>query len=274
MAKTPLTDSAATESMSTAKTNDAVIKTKGEFIQRSAGESVVDERLMELFKTYGFATGPQWAYHANAFAKRQALSRLLYFDELYRKIVEVAGVICEFGVQYGAGMSTLINLRGIYEPYNHSRHIYGFDTFAGFATIDEHDKGFSAKGDYKVFDNWEANLRELLDIHEANAPLAHIRKSHLVRGDASETFPKWLEANPHAVVAMAIFDMDVYKPTRDVLEAIRPRLTKGSILVFDELNCPHFPGETTAVAEIFGLNGLALRRHPHQPYCAWARYGD
>jgi hypothetical protein len=44
--------------------------------------------------------------------------------------------------------------------------------------------------------------------------------------------------------------------------------------VFDELNCPHFPGETLAVLEVLGLNNLALRRHPHQPYCAWAVYGE
>jgi UDP-galactopyranose mutase len=84
----------------------------------------------------------------------------------------------------------------------------------------------------------------------------------------------WLEKNPHAIVSMAIFDMDVYKPTKDVLEKIIPRLTKGSLLVFDELNCQHFPGETTAVQEVLGLNNLTLQRHPHQSYCAWAVYGE
>jgi hypothetical protein len=68
--------------------------------------------------------------------------------------------------------------------------------------------------------------------------------------------------------------MDLYKPTRDVLETILPRLTRGSVLVFDELNCPRFPGETTALAEVLGLDNLRLRRDPHQPYCAWAIWGD
>src|SRR5260370_26319576 len=93
--------------LATAAANNAVIKTQGEFIQRSASESELDDRLKRLAQAK-FETGPQWAYHANAFVKRQALSRLLYMDELYRKIVPVAGVICEFGVQYGAGMATLI----------------------------------------------------------------------------------------------------------------------------------------------------------------------
>jgi hypothetical protein len=262
------------KSLATADVNTAVIKTSGEFIQRSASESEADERLRVLAQTKAYGTGPQWAYHANAFVKRQALSRLLYMDELYRKIVPVAGVICEFGVQYGAGMATLINLRGIHEPYNHTRHIYGFDTFDGFAGVDAKDGPLTRAGDYRIAEGYEETLRELLDLHESNAPLAHIRKWHLVKGDVSQTLPVWLQQNQHVVVSMAIFDMDVYKPTRDALTLIKPRLTRGSVLVFDELNCPHFPGETLAVLEVLGLNNLALRRHPHQPYCAWAVYGE
>ncbi|MDP4835628.1 MAG: hypothetical protein NWS01_00560 [Burkholderiales bacterium] len=100
------------------------------------------------------------------------------------------------------------------------------------------------------------------------------KKYELIKGDASQMIDIWLEKNPHAIVSMAIFDMDVYKPTKEVLEKIIPRLTKGSLLVFDELNCQHFPGETIAVQEVLGLHNLTLKRHPHQSYCAWAIYGD
>ena len=57
--------------------------------------------------------------------------------------------------------------------------------------------------------------------------------------------------------------MDGYKPTRDVLEMIIPRLVKSSILVFDEINCLQSPGETLAVQEILGLNNLRLQRYPY-----------
>ena len=259
---------------STAANNTAVLKTNGEYIQRSGAESDTDAKLRELFQENGFSTGPQWAYHANAYLKRQALSRLLYLDELYRSIVHIPGVICEFGVQYGATTASLINLRGIYEPYNHSRHIYGFDTFEGFPTIDAKDGTYSEEGDYAVPQDYEQKLTNLLALHEENAPLSHIRRFHLIKGDASLTVPEWIAANPHVIVSMAILDMDVYKPTIDALQAIKPRLVKGSIIVFDEMNCPHFPGETIAAMEAFGLNNLALRRHPHQPYCSWVRIGD
>ena len=129
-------------------------------------------------------------------------------------------------------------------------------------------------GDYATSRDYEILLHELLELHESFSPLPHIRKFELVKGDVSKTFPVWLEQNPHAVVSLAIFDMDIYKPTRDVLELIVPRLTKGSVLVFDEINCAPFPGETVAVQEILGLNNIALRRLPYQPWGAWAIFGE
>ena len=73
---------------------------------------------------------------------------------------------------------------------------------------------------------------------------------------------------------MVIFDMDIYQPTKDALESILPRLTKGSILVFDELNCRQFPGETQALQDVLSLNKLKLQHDAHQPNCAWAVWGD
>jgi hypothetical protein len=182
-------------------------------------------------------------------------------------------VICEFGVHWGATLATLCNLRGIYEPYNHSRTIVGFDTFSGFVGVNEADGGFSADGDYSTSIGYEDELAEILSLHESFAPIPQIEKFELVKGDVVATLPQWLEDNPHAIIAMAIFDMDIFQPTRAALELIRPRLVKGSMLVFDELNCKHFPGETQAVMDVFGLNTMKLERFPHQPYCAFAEFG-
>ena len=117
-------------------------------------------------------------------------------------------------------------------------------------------------------------LDEILTIHESHSPLSHIKKFSLIKGDASVTINPWLKENPHAVISMAIFDMDLYKPTKDVLEAILPRLVKGSLLIFDELNSETYPGETQAVNEVLGLNNLRLRHNPNQPVCAWAVFGE
>lgn len=245
-----------------------------EWSQRASLEDKQGAELLRIAKVLLPELGPNWNSHNLVTLKRQSLSRILYHDFLYRKIIEVPGVICEFGVQWGATLAQLVNLRGIYEPYNHSRKIYGFDTFEGFPSLDEKDGGFSEVGDYSTSDGYKDTLEEILSIHESFSPVPHIKKFELIKGDASATIDLWLEANPHAIISMALFDMDIYKPTRDVLERIIPRLTKGSVLAFDELNCGHFPGETAAVNEVLGLNNLSIRRHPHQTYCAWAVFGE
>lgn len=249
-------------------------KAGNEWVEQSQGERDRDAELRQVASSVLSEFGPNWNAHNLVTLKRQSLSRILYHDFLYQKIVNVPGVICEFGVQWGATLAQLINLRGIHEPFNHSRKVYGFDTFEGFPEVSDEDGGFSERGDYATSVEYESTLEKILLIHESFSPLAHIKKFELIKGDASQTIGPWLEMNPHAVISLALFDMDVYKPTRDVLEKILPRLTKGSVLVFDELNSKHFPGETTAVNEVLGLNNIALRRHPHQPYCAWAVYGE
>jgi hypothetical protein len=252
----------------------SLTKIAGEFTQQSSSEQSLHNDLFQIAKDLLPQYGHQWNIHNLVTLKRQSLSRILYYNFLYQKIIEVPGVICEFGVQWGATLAQLINLRGMYEPFNHSRKIFGFDTFEGFSTIDQKDGGFSNVGDYATKNGYENTLESILTLHESFSPISHIKKFELVKGDASLTITNWLEQNPHAIVSMAIFDMDVYKPTRDVLEKIIPRLTRGSILVFDELNCQHFPGETTAVNEVLGLNNISLKRYPHQPYCAWAVFGE
>lgn len=117
-------------------------------------------------------------------------------------------------------------------------------------------------------------LEQLLALHEAAAPMSLIKKHALNKGDESETHPTRAEENPHAIVAMGIFDVDLYTPTRDIFSKIEPFLTKGSILVFDELNFANFQGETIDLPEPLGTSGLRLRRTPMQPFCSWAVWGD
>ena len=70
-------------------------------------------------------------------------------------------------------------------------------------------------------------------------------------------------------MALAYFDFDIYTPTRACLEAILPHLTKGSVLAFDELNTPEFPGETLAVREVLGLSRHAIRRDRNNPLTSY-----
>ncbi|MNW45223.1 hypothetical protein D3C74_224820 [compost metagenome] len=203
------------------------------------------------------------------YLRRQNLSRILYMDELYRKIVDVHGVIMEFGVRWGQNLALFESLRGIYEPYNYNRKIIGFDTFQGFVGVEPEDGGKVSVGDYSVSDKYEEKLSELLDFHESESPISHIKKYELVKGDASETIQTYLTKHPETIISLAYFDFDLYKPTRDCLQAIMEHTTKGSIIAFDELNSSAFPGETIAFKEVLGLNKYAIKRSPLNPLCSY-----
>jgi len=218
--------------------------------------------------------GKGWNKHIMVTQDVTAVARLLYLSQIYEQIINVPGVVCEFGVQWGATLCQLINLRAVYEPFNHSRIVYGFDTFNGFPSVHQKDGRRWKKGDLATIKNYEVRLDKILSLIEKVSPMAHIKKFRLVKGDVIETIDTWLETNPHAIIALAVFDMDLYEPTKEVLIKIKNRLTKGSIIAFDELNCQAFPGETVAVAEALGLNTLRLRRSPLHPFGAWAVFGD
>lgn len=215
-----------------------------------------------------------WNKHNLLTLNVTVLSRVLYLNELYQNILDTPGVICEFGVQWGATLAQLINLRSIYEPFNHSRTICGFDTFAGFPSVNDKDGGHFGHGDMATQDDHEVELERILRLIESFPPLPHIKKFELIKGDASESIDRWLDDNPHAIISLAIFDMDLYAPTKTVLEKILPRLVRGSVLAFDEVNCKQIPGETRALNEVIGLNNLRLRRSRFHPFGAWAVFGD
>ena len=199
------------------------------------------------------------------YMNRQSLSRLIFMNELYQKIINVHGVIIEFGVRWGQNLALLTNFRGIYEPYNYNRKIIGFDTFEGFPKVHDKDGALVKVGDYSVTDKYEEYLDTILFYHESESPISHKKKFELIKGDATKTLEEYLEKHPETIIAFAYFDFDIYLPTKRCLELVKKRLTKGSIVAFDELNYENFPGETIALREVFGLDKYAIKRSPLNP---------
>lgn len=193
------------------------------------------------------------------------LARILFMDHLYRQIVDVQGVVMEFGTRWGQNLALFAALRGIYEPFNRHRTLVGFDTFSGFPAIERADGSSSLmrEGNLATTEGYVDYLKEIMALQEGLNPLNHLQKFQLRVGDATKELPRYLDEAPHTIVALAYLDFDLYEPTRQCLEMIRPRLTKGSVVGFDELNDPDSPGETVALMETFGLNAVRLKRFPH-----------
>jgi hypothetical protein len=201
------------------------------------------------------------------YMRSSVLAKLLYVNELYEKIVNVPGVVFEFGVWWGQNLALFESLRAIHEPYNHTRKVVGFDTFAGYPAIGPEDGSSEVAriGTYGVTREYDRYLAEVLDYHQRENVTGHIKKYEIVKGDVSETIGRYLADHPETVIALAYFDLQLYEPTKACLKAIRPHLAHGSVVALDELNCAEFPGETLALRETWGLDRYRMTRSRFLP---------
>lgn len=207
------------------------------------------------------------------YASRQSIAKFLTKYELFKKILHVNGSIIECGVLHGAGTLAWAKLSSILEPINHTRKIVGFDTFQGFTNVNENDYSKGESSHFKeggLRGSTYDNVKAAIEVYNLNRPLKHIPKIELVSGDICETADLFLKENPHLVISLLYLDVDLYEPTRKALEAFYPRMCKGGIVVFDELNAKIFPGETIAVAEYFGLNNIRIERFYFDSYVSYA----
>ncbi len=252
-----------------------IINTGGSMVMSGSTtqERDIRSKFLKLFQQCPIPSD-QLLSNPGLFIKRQDMSRIIMMHELYKKIINLHGIICEFGVQWGNNLALFESFRGMYEPYNYNRKIVGFDTFTGFPTVDKKDgkSKIIQKSAYSTTKNYDKYLEKILSYHEQESPVSHIKKFELVKGDAKTTIKQYLKKNPETVIAFAYFDFDIYQPTKACLKAILPHLTKGAVIGFDELNFHDFPGESLAFNEILGINNFRIYRNQNNPLASYIIY--
>jgi hypothetical protein len=210
-----------------------------------------------------------------AFAKYTPMADINKFlarYHIFQNILHVQGDIIECGVYKGAGLMSWAVFSSILEPLNHHRKVRGFDTFTGFGQIHRKDRGglleIAQKGGLAT--NAYDDLTEAIRKYDLFRVLGHIPKVYLHPGDATKSIPAFLKKNRHLVVALLYLDFDVYAPTKCAIGQLLPRMPKGAVIAFDELNQIHWPGETLAVLESVGIRNLRIQRLPFQPSVSFA----
>ena len=242
------------------KTNtDTGLRTKAEIEEAMTNKDcfnrnpAVFEKKMENFPKY---------------VRRQNMTRFLSLYEIFKRIINIKGSIIECGVNEGFGILAWSKLSAILEPSNLTRRIYGFDTFEGFPNINEKDRSPTSTninvGD--MFADSYDEINELSRAHDSTRFLGHIPKVDLIKGDPAETIPAFLEENPHILVSLLFLDFDLYEPTRTALECFLPRMCKGAVVAFDELDNPLWPGETQALLDVMNAADSRIERLYFDPY--------
>lgn len=202
------------------------------------------------------------------FLSSKNLGRIFFMHHIYQLQLDIHGTIMEFGTRWGQNLALFAAMRGIYEPFNRMRKIVGFDTFTGFPELSEkHDNllpNIMRKGGLACTENYEEYLDKVMQYHEADNPMSHVKRYDIMKGKAPDTLYQYLNDNKETIVSLAFFDFDIYEPTVQCLKILVDdnRLVKGSVIAFDEL-CDHdSPGETDALREVFDLQYVKLKRLP------------
>jgi hypothetical protein len=189
---------------------------------------------------------------------RRLVTLLLTRIKMFEKIVNVQGSIVECGVHRGNSLMTFYHLSNIFEPSAFNRKIIGFDTFEGFPSTSQRDPSGIPIGGMK--DTNFDHLSEWISLQDKNRAIGHIPKVELVKGDACETIPEYINLNPHLIVSLLYLDFDLYQPTLTALKHLLPLVPKGGLVGFDEINQRKWAGETVALKEAIGLQNIKLKR--------------
>ena len=205
---------------------------------------------------FGFETDRAWDYengfHLTSHVTR--LAKILGQFDVYRRISHLPGEIVEAGVFKGSSLIRLATFREVTEsPW--SRRIIGFDAFGAFPSQ-------VAAADAAYVQRFEQVSGTGIPVAELERALAlkGFDNVELVPGDIMQTVPAYAAAHPELRVALLHIDLDVYEPSRVVLEALWERVVRGGIAMFDDYGTVE--GETRAVEEFFAGKDVTIEKPP------------
>ena len=167
------------------------------------------------------------------------LSGLIYHYEVYKKILNIPGEVMEFGVFKGISLIKFLTFREILEN-SRSRKIYGFDVFGKYPRS-------NLSTDKKFIKAWEHEAGDGINKDELEDILVKKKFSNfeLVKGNVLNTLPRFLKKKKELKISLLHLDMDIYEPTKFVLNLLFDRVVKGGIILIDD-----YPTEYGAVKAI------------------------
>ena len=207
------------------------------------------------------------------YVPRQSITRFLTRHEIFKHVLDVQGSVVEVGVLGGGSLLSWAHLSSIFEYLNYQRRIIGFDVFGDDISPSEKDETGSSLDQYRQgnmgLDSYN-DIQEAVEVFDMNRFLSSEPKVELIKGLAEDSIPKYLAKNPETVVSLLYLDVNLYEPTRAAIEHFFPRMPKGAVIVFDELNDRGLPGETLALIDTIGIRNLAIKRFSHDTKISYA----
>ena len=84
----------------------------------------------------------------------------------------------------------------------------------------------------------------------------------LIKGNACETIPRYVEENRGMRISILHLDFDTYEPTLIALQSFWPLVVRGGIVLCDEYGIRGW-GESEALDEFFKDKEIKIQKVPH-----------
>lgn len=199
------------------------------------------------------------------YADRRSIAKFIAHYEIYKSVQNVPGNIVELGVFRGDSLIRFGQLSEIFNTYDRSMEVIGFDNFSGFPSFHEKD-GKRDESEFKVVGGWSSSdyredLYNIIDAFDHDRFVPQKPRIKLVEGDILETVPQYCLDNPGTKIRLLHLDADLYEPTKVALEYFWDSLSVGGVLLLDEYGFDLYPGEAAAVDEFFRERGVNPKVH-------------
>jgi hypothetical protein len=219
---------------------------------------MIPEDLMKedmMMKAIGLDLEPNKSFfYENAFyltSKTDRMAKFLAHYEFFKMTEHLAGDIVECGVFKGASLARFIKFRNIFSP---GKKVVGFDTFGEFPES-EFEKDVSYRENFIKSAGSKSVPRE--GLMKLLKGIGCSDDVELIEGDVCDTIPAYISKNPDFSISLLNVDVDIYKPTKAVLDLFYDRVVNGGIVVLDDYK--GFPGATSAIDEFCKARGIEVR---------------
>ncbi len=165
----------------------------------------------------------------------KVLGKLVARTLLAEETSRIPGDIVECGVYKGSGILTWLKLKQILFP-NALKKVIGFDYFDTVALLDSLN-GLDRQRMSELFQErgyqHETGAEQFLmdTIFQAGFTVNDVE---LVKGDVSESIPKFLAKRPGFKISVLYMDLDLDVCTYNALSNLWSRVSRGGVVVFDE----------------------------------------
>ena len=179
------------------------------------------------------------------------LQKILSRYELFKKIINVPGDICECGVFKGAGIFTWVKLLKLFKP-NNSFKVIGFDFFEN-----KSKPKFKYKSDKKVLALHKTGGISQKDLFK-KCKEWNFKNLKLYAGDVKKTSKKYARESLGSRIALLYLDVDNYEGTLEILKNLYNKMAKGGVIAFDEYALAGH-GESDAVDKFLKNKKIKLK---------------